>query len=54
MPENLLDQIFQALQATSLVVSFDGDHKSSSLFVGNGESQIIISSADVEPYEGED
>ncbi|NJM67872.1 MAG: hypothetical protein HC851_20480 [Acaryochloris sp. RU_4_1] len=53
MPEELLDQIYQALQATSLKVSFDGDHKSSSLFVGNGESQLIISSMDVEPYEQE-
>jgi hypothetical protein len=54
MPESLLDEIFQALQGSGLEVSFDGDNKSCSLFVANGESQLIISSADVELYEKED
>ncbi|NJM67661.1 MAG: hypothetical protein HC851_19305 [Acaryochloris sp. RU_4_1] len=54
MPEELLDQIYQALQKSGLEVSFDGDHKSSSLLIANGESQLIISSADVEPCEVEE
>jgi hypothetical protein len=54
MSESLLDEIFQALQGSGLAVSFDGDHKSCFLFVANGESQLIISSADVEPCDQED
>jgi hypothetical protein len=54
MPEDLLDRIYQALQGSGLEVSFDGDPKSSSLYVSNGTSQIILSSIDVEPYEQED
>ncbi|NJR56523.1 MAG: hypothetical protein HC768_19415 [Acaryochloris sp. CRU_2_0] len=54
MSENLLDQIFQALQATSLVVSFDGDQGGCVLCIGNGVSQLIISGRDVEPCEQED
>ncbi|KAI9130115.1 hypothetical protein [Acaryochloris sp. CCMEE 5410] len=51
MPETLLDAIYDALRLSNLEVSIDGDHKSSELFIANGQHQIFIHSRDIEVYE---